>query len=235
MTKHKQDYKPGFQKIARKISTCSFVLFALILLILSNGCATKTKKEETVKRDKPGIVLEFSPRPPIEGKAAKISVKLPFDAERVVMQLKKEGSNAEIFLMKKTSLRDFSAIFLPLEKGIYFVSFTIKPVNEPTTSLKPECPIIQIISEGQISDLPEALAKEIDGNAIADYDNSFSEVKILSRKKIYFKDNKAIFEFRIAGFKKGEKTESTLYVVYTKDKEGSWFLSYFSEQKPQEL
>lgn len=230
--KYKQDYKPGFQKIARKISNSFLIFFALILLISSNSCAIKTKKDDTVKQEKPDIVLEFYPRPPVEGKAAKTSARLPFDAERVIMQLKKEGSSAEIFLIKKTSPRDFSAVFLPLEKGIYFVSFTIKPVNEPTTTLKPKCPIIQIISEEQISDLPETLAKEIDGDAIAEYDNSFSEVKILSRKKIYFKDKKAIFELRIAGFKKGRKTESTLYVVYTKDKEGSWFLSYFSEQKP---
>jgi len=217
----------------------------LLILLLFNcfafaSCTLKKPESSTEKNTgKPGknITIEFTPNPAVTEKATGVTVRLPYNARKLVLVF--EGAPEPLgtgFVLKKKTSNEFTGSFIAPHKGIYPIKLIVVPEKGSTKTVSPSVHLT--VRDDRATVLS---AEELIVSYLKDYlgrlPSQYVSVKIISIEKVKAKNKSMLYRitYEASKYEEGRiKERETMFFVLTREP-GGLFISYTGKNPPSDF
>lgn len=179
--------------------------------------------------------LNYSPKPAISDMAVSFNLVTPFDAKKayLVIERKKVGFK-KIYVMKKTSPRNFSAVAIAPQAGVYLLSLKIVDENDATKTISKNMPIFHVVSSKKPMKNPRTVIYEFLHEYFSLLPSNYKEIRIKEIESVQRKGKQELYRVTIEGsmFEEGrEKSLETMFLLINKGA-GTYYVEYAGKNLP---
>ncbi|MCX7831562.1 MAG: hypothetical protein N2440_01525 [Actinobacteria bacterium] len=167
--------------------------------------------------------------------AVSFHARTPFDAKKVylVIERKKEGFK-KIYVMKKISTRNFSAVAIAPQPGVYLLSLNVVDENNTTRTLSKNMPILHVVSSKKPVKNSRAVIYEFLHDYFSLLPSNYKEIRIREVESVERKGSEELYRVTIEGsmYEEGrEKKIETMFLLIKKGA-GTYYVEYAGKNLP---